>query len=399
MRMNERTLINTIRKSLLGVMWIVLVLGMMPAACSDASNATFPVKRLFESKDHYTGPIATKIAEFQDGSLSQDIKNFKDGGLISLVSANEIWSLVFSPDGKYLATGPAMGTNVRVWSWQGSSHIVQNLTIPSSTVTESGLRFSPDGRLLAVGHDRWVNQDSVVRIWNAESGVVDHEIHDPNGGGRPLSLAFSPGGQWMIRLDGQMDPARPVDTVLAYSTSTWEKVWGLRTYPFHPKTVEISPDGKFAAVGGDVIAPGVADDPTSILIIDLTKHVILRRIGTPEMSGADHLAWSPDGKNIVAGGVIDGGYGGIRLFDAISGRAIADESRQGGRISAVSYARDGAYLIVSRSGGGVEIWDGSLKTLLQEIPTKSAGATTVSQDGRYLAVVDFSRISIWELKK
>ena len=380
MQMNDRIINRSARRWALGIVWFVLALAAVPmAACSDASSSLFPVKRLFESKDHYSGAVATKVAEFNEN--------------------NEISCLAFSPDGQYLATAPALGTEVRIWAWGRVNHIVHQLAIPVVTATQSAMHFSPDGRLLAIARDPTREATDVVLIWNTASGAVVHEIN--NGGGSP-SLAFSPDGRWLIHLD-DMNPAYYPGTGNSfnmYRTDTWQLVWGIQTYPFHPTTVEISPDGKFAAVGGEVAGPGLADH-AQILILDLSTRAIVRRIDA--FSGhyiVEHLSWSPDSTRLAAG--INRGQSAVKVFDAATGRVLAEEPLNDGIITAVAYMGDGKYLVESRravlTNDTVDIWDGAHKTLLQQIPTKSAGAMTVSQDGRYLAVADLSHISVWELK-
>jgi WD40 repeat protein len=101
-------------------------------------------------------------------------------------SENEqIWTIAFSADGRFLAAGSGEGT---VWLWDtGSNHALgRPLTGATDSITD--LAFSPDGSVLAAAS--W---DSTLRVWDVPSGTPR---------GRPLlghtgavwSVAISPSG-------------------------------------------------------------------------------------------------------------------------------------------------------------------------------------------------------------
>jgi WD40 repeat protein len=97
----------------------------------------------------------------------------------------QIWTIAFSADGRFLAAGSGEGT---VWLWDtGSNHALgRPLTGATNSITD--LAFSPDGSILAAAS--W---DSTLRVWDVPSGTPR---------GRPLlghtgavwSVAISPSG-------------------------------------------------------------------------------------------------------------------------------------------------------------------------------------------------------------
>ncbi|BGP40077.1 proteinral transcription repressor [Rhodotorula kratochvilovae] len=115
---------------------------------------------------------------------------------------SEIYSLAFSPDGRRLVSGSGDKT-AKMWDLETGT-CVYTLTIDDITIAENGpvdagvtsVVFSPDGNFLAAG-----SLDTMVRIWDAETG----HLLDKLKGHRDsvYSVAFSPDGKFLV--SGSLD--------------------------------------------------------------------------------------------------------------------------------------------------------------------------------------------------
>lgn len=90
--------------------------------------------------------------------------NFTDANLATSFFTKilgSIWSVTFSPDGKFLAIGD---TNDVISLWEVASR-KEILTFKGHTNRVRSVVFSPNGQTLASGSD-----DSSVRIWDISNG-------------------------------------------------------------------------------------------------------------------------------------------------------------------------------------------------------------------------------------
>ena len=142
----------------------------------------------------------TLAARNWDGTVSIfEVSTGHESHTLALVNEfGGISSHAFSHDGRLIAAADE-GTKVKFWDI-GSGQLVRTLVSPpviGITIQIVSLAFSLDGRLLATGEvridDARREYYSVVKLWNLESGQVEHEavahVMDPD------SVAFSPDGK------------------------------------------------------------------------------------------------------------------------------------------------------------------------------------------------------------
>jgi WD40 repeat protein len=337
--------------------------------------------------------------------VAKKVATLKDDG-------TENYSLDFSADGNYLAVGAANKLTVTIWDWKTGKLLRTLERAQGAGLMESteSLLYSPNGRFLAVCHGR-AAEAIVIRVWETESWTVVKDITDPVGGGGCNAIAFSPDGKFLFRVMNRFF-TKPGDTVLVYDVSNWQYAWGLRTVPFGPVALALSPDGQLLALGGRVT--GDSAPKTQIAILNIAQRTIVRTIPETVDFTFGRLGWSPDGRQIASigprgwnafgnngTGEYISGADTVMVFDALSGRKVSSEQVEVGHAS-LKYTPEGRYLVEGEMNGrgtgwGVRIWDGKHTQLLQEIPGNVIGLG-VSRDGRYLAVGERGKVDIWQLK-
>jgi WD40 repeat protein len=198
-----------------------------------------------------------------------------------MLHENDIKSVAFSPDGKFVVSGSDDNT-ARIWESKTGTEIAR-MTHDDAV---SSVAFSPDGRYVISGswdgdlriwvaatgkqlvrmqHDGIVEMatfspsgkyalsgggDNTARIWEVATGKeITRMIHE-----HPvLSVAFSPDGKYAISGDGIYDPLSAITTTFG-TARIWEVETGKEiarmAHEYSVTSVAFTPDGKYAASGG-----------------------------------------------------------------------------------------------------------------------------------------------------
>ena len=102
--------------------------------------------------------------------------------------------LTFSPDGKRLASiSRSRDCKACLWDVDSGKQITElPLTSPTNYEKDAGITFSPNGDIIAGG------KSGEIRLWDATDGKTLMTLPQPEGNHRPITLCFSPCGQYFL---------------------------------------------------------------------------------------------------------------------------------------------------------------------------------------------------------
>jgi WD40 repeat protein len=298
---------------------------------------------------------------------------------------NEIWDNdllgeeAFSPDGRYRAWTEAgdpefpdrKNTAIHLESVRGGAPVAKPLLRQARAVTS--MKFSPDGRLLAVGSDN----GSVLFLDVATGQRVGETV--VASGGSVTAVAFSPNGS--VLGTGSVNG----------STEIWDVATGRRIgKPFigHQDAVTsiaFSPDSRSLATGS-------RDGSARLWRLSIRQPI--QQGGTID-DRITSVAFSPDGTTLGVGS-----WGSVCLWDAASGRKVRCINRV---VDSVVFSSNREAFITGSGVGDVQLWSmatgmpigAPLKTLAEMVSagfTKSGEITiggqahlVLSSDGKSMA--------------
>ncbi|KAJ5278317.1 hypothetical protein N7524_004470 [Penicillium chrysogenum] len=322
-----------------------------------------------------------------------------DPCLQTFTADNSLGSILFSPDGRFLASVSEWRGSVLLWNvTTGTRH-----TLITQHARETPLAFSPDSQVIASYVSRQVD------LWDVATGkgIQSFEVHYVVSAmqfsldGKVLVLATRTVELWDIAtmscirtLDGHTECVRclaftPCRKILASASDDMTvKLWEFETssckltmrLPGYPKNITFSPDGNILAasladgsihilntatgdtirtLGGDIpcVAGSFLVDGETIATV--TNNVELQFIdvatGTCKLTlkHGNKICASSVSQNILASGTVDGM---VRLWDTTGNWRQSpgglDES-----VSSMAFSSDGKSLAVGLVGKTVEIWD------------------------------------------
>jgi WD40 repeat protein len=255
-------------------------------------------------------------------------------------------SLAFDRQGALLAAGGHDGV-LRLWrvadlpAASAEAPVEPIWQIAAHKLGVNSLVFSPDGRWLASG-----GNDAVARLWDVTQGTLIREII---GGTYAIpSIALSPDGQTLAIANG--DVIRLRDTASGRITGSlllqgWS--YGLA----------YSADGLWLAAGSTENTLYLWDPATAYRSgdTDYPEPVILEgHQGKPVTYRA--LVWavafSPDGRRLASAG----GDKTIRIWDPATGALLATLEGHTDAVTSLAFSPDGAKLLSGSLDGTIRIW-------------------------------------------
>jgi len=329
--------------------------------------------------------------------VGEPLLGHQEGSSCRYPCEGQITSLAFSPDGKLLASS-GVDTTIRFWDPKTRKSIGEPLTGHEELISQ--VAFSPDGLILA--SSSW---DGTIRLWDPSTG---DQIGIPLSGHDYAvnTLAFNPDGSLLASADLGT-------SIIIWDPKTREQV---QTISASALEVAFSPDGKILA---STVCGGWNDGLCVASIIELWDPVSgenINQIISGLLFDTQNIAFSPDGAVLISGNIL----GPIRIWDSNTGEQIGDTIQQVSLENIVSITTD---LTLSPNGnmlasagcsldplnfectqGEILLWDplGDITlsqrfgTSLIEIPSADISEFYISNDAITVAAWLWTGTSDWD---
>ncbi|HVF24911.1 MAG TPA: hypothetical protein VNA23_03430, partial [Anaerolineales bacterium] len=308
-----------------------------------------------------TGSIDT-TAKLWDATTGKEIYTLSG-------HTDEVLSVAFSPDSRYIASASA-DTTAKLWNVTTGK---ETYTLGDNDDAVLNVAFSPDGKYILTTTEN----GGVAKLWDTVTG---HEVRAFGRGELGNGAAFSPDGRYIMANSNEDDY-----TVKIWDTTTGQEVHKLRGHSNWVYSVAFSPDGQYALTG--------SIDNTAILWDVATGQEVYTIRG--HSNSVRSVAFSPDGKYILTGS----GDRTARLWDVTTGQEVRSWRGHFGRIWSIAFSPDGKYILTGSADGTAKLWDfnvGEGRTLRGH--TIEVYGVAFSPDGKYALTGSLDQTAkLWDI--
>ncbi|HEX5603583.1 MAG TPA: hypothetical protein VFX63_13580, partial [Pyrinomonadaceae bacterium] len=297
--------------------------------------------------------------------------------------------MVFSPDGKLLATGTYRSNTIKLWETATNRKLRDLSSSGQATVAVApAIAFSRDSRLIAAS-----GSDNSVTVWDVLSG---RELQRLGGSG-----VGSPMGALGVYFIGFASDNRLV--TISDAARVWDVTSGreLRSLEmgFQAGTAITGDGGMSISADGTQLLFVAEDGDSEVRVIDLSSGREARRVKLPENQiDSLQLSLTPDGRLLVAG--VHNKRFTLWDLTAKKDHELGPTTKD---YPQVKFSRDGRLLALSDSYT-VKLWD---LTTLRELPAlkvpnsgafpQSDAYISFTEDGKRVATCGFDTdITVWE---
>jgi WD40 repeat protein/uncharacterized caspase-like protein len=391
---------------------------------------------------------AVKLWELKSG---RELAVLNVGESATMAGGNSA-DLAFSADGKTLTT--LAGGSVRQWD-VATARRTRTTPLFASQFGMELARLSPNGRYAAA----WLQDKQLLQVWEVESGrSVSARKADREPSAETNSLAFNADGSLLVECISERDGLNGISSHLVVSeTATGRAVQTINTtdnatrkqseketrdqmkaqqkammdamrgkgsMPMPTmagnvktvdplRTVRVSPDGRFVALGiydqarqADLNGTP-APNPVIVKLYEMKggREAATINLSKPALSAdgfaqyvENHIAFSPDGKWLAAISA-----DAVKLCETATGRVTASLSGHRGALTALAFSHDGRALATAGYDNQVVIHDLARPGAPAVAQTfgragQPIGSVAFAADGRALVTGGAQSVNLWETR-
>lgn len=299
--------------------------------------------------------------------------------------------LVFSPDGRLLATATFRSSTIKLWE-TATGRELRNI----STGGQSGMSlsmifaFSPNSRLLAA-----IASNNSVKVYDVITG---RELQTLGGGQGSFMasfgvtfIAFSADGQKLVTVS---------DAIKVWDVASWRELKTLDTASLTTAGLTGGEGGMALSSDGNQLAR-VDDGGSKIKVLDLVAGREARSVSLPhDQIDSVALYFAADG-HLIAAGIVEKK---LKVWDLTTKQTERNLATTTQDFSLIKFSRDGRLLALSE-GYTVKMWDLSVGRELPTLNVPNLGVFTqtggvfaaFSDDGKKIATSGFGTPTLlWE---
>jgi serine/threonine protein kinase len=282
-----------------------------------------------------------------------------------LLPPRAIWSVAWSPSGKYVASG--IGTGIIFINDAATQATVQTYNGHKTAVAT--IAWSPDGRLIASA-----SYDQTVQVWEANTGKLIATYTDPFGA--VMGVAWSPDGKHLVSggYEGsiQVWDARS-GKILNSSASQGGEI----------ASVAWSPNGRYIAYGGTT---------NLVQVVQVKSLDTLLYVFQGHGDVVQSVAWSPDSRRIASASRDHT----VQVWDALTGNDIFAYHGHSDQVWSAVWSPNGRRIVSGSFDNTVQVWntaDGSNASTFQD--GNQVVTVTLSPEGKSAASGDVNGTLKW----
>jgi WD40 repeat protein len=259
-------------------------------------------------------------------------------------TVDSVFSLAFSPDGTLLASGHSgyQSGSTRLWDVRTGKQL---RTLGAQPLSVRELRFSPDGRLLAVATER-----ETILLWDVLKEEVLRTVD-----ASVRAIAFSS--------DGSLVSGNSREAIEFRDVTTGQVSKSFKGQQASVATVDFSSDGKSLATGD-------RDGSFRLWRLGSSLEVINRKA---HKYGPTHVRFSPDGSILASAGART-----VKLWDVASGTELRTLAGHTDEVTSVAFSRNGKQIVSGSDDATARVWDVNTGATLQTLSHNSFSVYTVA---------------------
>jgi len=267
---------------------------------------------------------------------------------------DEINTITFSPDGKFILSG-ANDTTIKLWDVETGREIK---TFAGHTWQVLNAAFTPDGKYIVSD-----SVDETVRLWDVETGNEIEMLPEQINNANPSILSF----------DGKTIVTRG-NTFILQDAETKQEIRSFSGFTGTVLSAAYSPDMKYF----------LSNSNNSFVLWDTETGVPVRNF-SGHSDSVRSVSFSPDGKQVLSGSRDRT----IKLWDLESGQEIKTIFFGDDFINSASFSPDGKYILGSSRIGNIGVNQGSGSVFLFDVDT-GRRIRTFSGNHGYIFSAEFS---------